>query len=153
MISELLPASVKSEIRNLKSQISMIQMFEQYMIVENDAENIVENGKVTGFQFGARLPYYRGIALSLVEDIVVKIDGEDVPRESIKFSAHNNTYTLPEMETEVDDRWNMGEVAHIVVEKEGGLPKGEHKIFLLLNMRIAYLPFPSIRKSEKTVFI
>ena len=59
----------------------MIQMFEQYMIVENDAENIVENGKVTGFQFGARLPYYRGIALSLVEDIVVKVDGEDVPRE------------------------------------------------------------------------
>ena len=57
------------------------------------------------------------------------------------------------METEVDDRWNMGEVAHIIVEKEGGLSKGEHKVFLLLNMRIAYLPFPSIRKSEKAVFI
>jgi hypothetical protein len=37
------------------------------------------------------LPYYRGIALSLVEDIVVKVDGEDVPRETIKFSAHDNT--------------------------------------------------------------
>lgn len=123
------------------------------MIVESDAKNIVENGKVTGFKFGARLPYYRGIALSLVEDIVVKVDGEDVPRESIRFSAHGNAYTLKEMETETEDRWNMGEVAYITVEKEGGLPKGEHKIFLLLNMRIAYLPFPSIRKSEKTVFI
>ena len=38
----------------------MIQMFEKYMIVENDAANIVENGKITGFKFGARLPYYRG---------------------------------------------------------------------------------------------
>ena len=131
----------------------MIQMFEKYMIVENDVKNIVENGKVSGFEFGARLPYYRGIALSLVEDIVVKLDGEEVPKESIKFSAHNNTYTLAQMETEVDDRWNMGEVAHIIVEKEGGLPKGEHKIFMLLNMRIAYLPFPSIRKSEKPVMI
>jgi hypothetical protein len=131
----------------------MIQMFEKYMIVENDAANIVENGKVTGFKFGARLPYYRGIPLSLVEDIVVKVDGEEAPKGSIKFSAHNNTYTLPQMETEVDDRWNMGEVAHIIVEKEGGLPKGEHKIYLMLNMRIAYLPFPSIRKSEKTVAI
>ena len=131
----------------------MIQMFEKYMIVENDAANIVENGKVTGFQFGARLPYYRGIALSLVEDIMVKLDGEEVPKDSIKFSAHNNTYTLGQMETAVDDRWNMGEVAHIIVEKSGGLSKGEHKIYLLLNMRIAYLPFPSIRKSEKTVVI
>src|SRR5215471_18755025 len=127
----------------------MIQMFEKYMIVENDAANIAENGKITGFKFGARLPYYRGIALSLVEDIVVKVDGEEVPKEAIKFNAHNNTYSPAQMETETEDRWNMGEVAHIIVEKEGGLPKGEHKIYLLLNMRIAYLPFPSIRKSEK----
>ena len=131
----------------------MIQMFEKYMIVENDAENIIENGKITGFKFGARLPYYRGIALSLVEEIVVKVDGEEVPRELIKFSAHENTYTLQEMETETDDRWNMGEVAHIIVQKEGGLSRGEHKIYLMLNMRIAYFPFPSIRKSEKTVSV
>ena len=131
----------------------MIQMFEQYMIVESDVSNIVENGKTTGFKFGARLPYYRGIPLSLVEDIQVKVDGEEVPGESIKFSAHNNTYTLQEMETEIYDRWNMGEVAHIIVEKEGGVQKGEHNIFLLLNMRIAYLPFPSIRKSGKTITV
>ena len=131
----------------------MIQMFEKYMIVENDAENIIENGKVTGFKFGARLPYYRGIALSLVEDIAVKVDGEDVSPASIKFSAHGNTYSLPEMETATEDRWNMGEVADIIVQKEGGLSKGEHKLFMLLNMRIAYLPFPSIRKSEKTIAI
>ena len=131
----------------------MIQMFEKYMIVEKDVENIVENGKVTGFQFGARLPYYRGLALSLVEDIAVSIDGEEVPREAVRFHVHGNTYTLQQMETEVDDRWNMGEVAYIMVTKEGGLPKGEHKVRLMLNMRIAYLPFPSIRKSEKTVTI
>src|SRR5436190_6896591 len=104
----------------------MIQMFEKYMIVENDAENIIENGKVTGFKFGARLPYYRGIALSLVEEIAVKVDGEEIPKESIKFSAHENVYTQKEMETEIDDRWNMGEVAHIIVQKEGGLSKGGH---------------------------
>lgn len=131
----------------------MIQMFEKYMIVEDDVENIVDNGKITGFKFGARLPYYRGIALSLVEDIAVSVDGVDVPKENIRFSAHGNTYSLNEMETATEDRWNMGEVAYIMVQQEGGLPEGEHKIFLLLNMRIAYLPFPSIRKSEKAVTI
>jgi hypothetical protein len=128
-------------------------MFEKYMIVENDAENIIENGKITGFKFGARLPYYRGIALSMLEDIAVSVDGEEVPKENIKLSVHGNTYTLQQLETEGDDRWNMGEVAQVIVSREGGLPKGEHKIFLLVNMRIGYLPFPSIRKSEKTVAI
>jgi hypothetical protein len=128
-------------------------MFEKYMIVENDVENVVEDGKITGFKLGARLPYYRGIPLSLVEDIAVSVDGSEVARENIKFSAHGNTYRLKEMETETEDRWNMGEVAYILIDMEGGLPKGEHKVFLLLNMRIAYLPFPSIRKSEKTVTI
>lgn len=128
----------------------MIQMFEKYMIVDSDVKNIVENGKTTGFQFGARLPYYRSIPLSLLEDLAVSIDGEQVPRDSLQFSVHGNTYTLAQMETEVDDRWNMGEVAYITIPKEGGLPKGEHQVSLLLNMRIAYLPFPSIRKSEKT---
>jgi len=128
-------------------------MFEKYMIVENDAENIVENGKVTGFQFGARLPYYRGVALSLVEDIGVSIDGEEVPKENIKFNVHGNTYALKEMEMEAEDRWNMGEVAYIIISKEGGLPKGEHKIHLMLNIRIAYLPFPAIRHSEKTISV
>lgn len=131
----------------------MIQMFEKYMIVEDDAANIVENGKVTGFQFGARLPYYRGIPLSLVEDIAVSIDGEVVPREQIRFSAHGNTYALEQMGTEVNDRWNMGEIAHIIVNKEGGLSKGEHQVGMMLNMRIAYLPFPSIRQSEKKIVV
>ena len=131
----------------------MIQMYEKYMIVEKDVENIVENGKVTGFRFGARLPYYRGIALSLVEDMSVGIDGEEVPRDDIKFSVHGNTYSLKDMETEIVDRWNMGEVAHIIIPKEGGLKKGEHTIKMMLNMRIAYLPFPSIRQSEKKVII
>ncbi len=139
------------EIPNLKYDNTMIQMFEKYMIVENDAANIVENGKTTGFQFGARLPYYRGIALSLLEDIAVTIDGEAVSKESIQLRVHDNTYTLQELETATEDRWNMGEVASIIVQKEGGLPKGEHTIGLMLNMRIAYLPFPSIRNSEKTI--
>jgi hypothetical protein len=128
-------------------------MLEKYMIVETDKENIIENGKVTGFKFGARLPYYRGLALSLVEDIGVSVDGEEVPKENIRFSVHGNTYTLKEMETEVDDRWNMGEVAYIIVNRDGGLSKGEHKVHLMLNLRIAYLPFPSIRTSVKTIHI
>jgi Domain of unknown function (DUF6379) len=126
-------------------------MFEKYMIVEDDVQNVVENGKITGFQFGARLPYYRGLGLSMVEEIGVKIDAEEIPQSKIKFTVHGNTYSLAQMETEPEDRWEMGEVAYITIPKEGGLTKGEHKINLMLNLRISYMPFPSIRLSEKTI--
>jgi hypothetical protein len=123
------------------------------MILENDVQNIVENGKIIGFQFGARLPYYRGLGLSMVEDIGVKIDGQAVDAERIGFSVHGNTYSLKQMETEANDRWEMGEVGYISVRKDGGLAKGEHQLNLMLNLRISYLPFPAIRVSEKTILI
>jgi hypothetical protein len=128
-------------------------MFEKYMILENDVQNIVENGKITGFQFGARLPYYRGLGLSMVEDIGVKIDGQTIDSERINLSVHGNTYSLQQMETEANDRWEMGEVGHISVREDGGLSKGEHQLNLMLNLRISYLPFPAIRVSEKTILI
>jgi Domain of unknown function (DUF6379) len=126
-------------------------MFEKYMIHENDVQNVVENGKITGFQFGAKLPYYRGLGLSMVEDIQIKINGKSVKPDKISLTVHGNTYTLAELENEAEDRWEMGEVAHITVNKTGGLAKGEHKLNLMLNLRISYLPFPAIRHAEKII--
>jgi hypothetical protein len=126
-------------------------MFEKYMIHENDVKNVVENKKVVGFKFGAKLPYYRGLGLSMVEEIGVRIDGEEIPKSEIKLTVHGNTYTLAELENEAKDRWEMGEVAHITVNKEGGLAKGEHQLNLMLNLRISYLPFPAIRHAEKII--
>ena len=128
-------------------------MFEKYMIVETDVQHVVEAGKPTSLRFGARLPYYRGIALSLLEDIGVTIDGQDVPRADLRFTVHDNTYSLTQMAEETDDRWNMGEVAHISFPTKTALTPGEHTLGLMLNLRIAYLPFPAIRHSEKTITI
>lgn len=128
-------------------------MFEKYMIVETDVENVVEDGKITGFRFGTRLPYYRGLGLSMVEEIIVTLDDEPIPQDQITLTLHGNTYTMAQMEVEPDDRWNMGEVAHITVPKAGGLTAGEHNLGLLFNLRIGYMPFPSIRRAEKIITI
>lgn len=122
------------------------------MIVETDVQHVVEDG-TTRFRFGARLPYYRGIYVSLIDDIGVTIDGKTVHRDDLRLTVHGNTYSLAELEEEADDRWNMGEVAHISFPTSTGLTPGEHRLGLMLNLRIAYMPFPSIRKSEKTITI
>lgn len=126
-------------------------MFDKYMICEEGFQNTIENGVVVGFQFGARLPYYRGLGLSMVEDIGITVDGEAVPREQILFSVRGRTWTLDEMENEIEERWEMGEVATLLVKRPGGLASGEHKLELSEQLRISYLPFSPVTRDAKTL--
>lgn len=129
-------------------------MFEKYMIVEDGVKNLHENGNTTGFQLHARLPYYRGVSLSMVQEIEVSVDGETLPQDRVDITIHGNTYNLQQREDELDDRWEMGEVATLTVHHEGGLSSGAHQLGLKINIRIGYLPFPAIRNAvPKTIVI
>ena len=116
-------------------------MFDKYMICEHDFQNLLEAGKVTGFQFKARLPYYRGLGLSMIEELAVTVDSVKYPRQVIRVTLHGNTYTLDEMEREYEDRWEFGEEGIVTVQKPGGLSSGLHKMEVEAVMRISYLPF------------
>lgn len=124
-------------------------MMDNKMIVEGSLENVAENGKTTGFAFLGRLPYYRGLGLSMVEDIEVSVDGEAMPREAIRFCVRGKTYTLDEMETVYDNRWNFGEKARIIVLKDGGLAHGQHRIGFGTRLRISYLPMVPTTRDAK----
>ncbi len=128
-------------------------MFDKYMICEDTVRNVVKDGRVAGFELGARLPYYRGLGLSMVEDVAVSVDGEKIQRESVRVTLRGRTYTLDEMETEYEDRWEMGEVATVTVLKPGGLNAGPHTIELVERLRVAYLPFPLIGRDLKQVTV
>lgn len=126
-------------------------MFDQHMICENTLTNVLKGGDVVGFSFGARLPYYRGLGLSMIEDVAVTADGESVPRDAISITLRGRTWTLDEMTHEQRDRWNFGEVAIVSVRRAGGLTPGEHKLGLAERLRISYLPFVPTTRSEKTL--
>ena len=124
-------------------------MMDNKMICTDLFENVQENGETVGFAFLGRLPYYRGLGLSMVEDIQVSVDGEKVAREDIRFSVRGKTYTLDQMETVYDDRWNFGEKARITVMRPGGLEPGPHRIEFAVRMRVSYLPFVPTTKDAK----
>ncbi len=126
-------------------------MFDKYIICEDLFKNVTENGKVIGFQFNTRLPYYRGRGISMVENLAVTVDSESFPRDAIQVTLHGNTYTLDQMEKEYDDRWEFGEKGTLTVLKPGGLSKGEHQVALVDQLRISYLPWPLIGKDRKTL--
>jgi len=123
-------------------------MYEKYMIVPEKAK---KSGK--GFEIGARLPYYRGVSLSMVEEIEVSLDGETLPQNAVNITVNDKTYNLEQRENETNDRWEMGDIATLSIETPDDLPEGEHTIGLKINLRIGYMPFPSIRVSEKKIII
>ncbi len=116
-------------------------MFDKYILCEDGFKNVYTGEKETGFQIKCRLPYYRGLGLSMVEDLEIIVDSVKIPREAIRVTLHGNTYTLDEMESEYDDRWEFGEEGTVMVQKPGGLPSGKHKIEVTPHLRISYLPF------------
>ena len=119
-------------------------MMDKLMIVEDSLENVAG-----GFAFLGRLPYYRGLGLSMVEDIQVTVDGETIAREDVRFTVRGKTYSLDQMETVYDDRWNFGEKATITALKAGGLTPGKHKLEFAVRNRISYLPFVPTTKCVK----
>lgn len=128
-------------------------MFDKYMICERTVRNVSRDGRIEGFEFGARLPYYRGLGLSMVEDVAVTIDGERIARDQVRLTVGAKTYTLDELEQEFEVVWEMGDVATVTVLKQGGLAPGDHQLELAEHLRISYMPFPITGKDTKTIRI
>jgi hypothetical protein len=128
-------------------------MFDKYLIGEKSVRNAGPATAPTGFAFDARLGYYRGIGLSMIEDLAVTVDGTAASRDAVRFHAGSKVLTLDEMETAYDLRWHFGEWATISVLRPGGLAPGEHRLGLTERLRVSYLPFPSIVSDEKTVML
>jgi hypothetical protein len=116
-------------------------MMDQHMLCDDGFENVVDNGAPTGFALQARLPYYRGLGLSMVEDIAISVDGESVPREAVRLSLRGRSWSLDELEQCFDEKWNFGEKARVEVAYPGGLSAGAHQVDLAIRYRVSYLPF------------
>ncbi|NWK98711.1 hypothetical protein DM806_24215 [Sphingobium lactosutens] len=126
-------------------------MFDKYLIDADSVQNIGPLDALTGFSFLSKLGYYRGLGLSMIEELVVSIDGEALPREAVRFDEGKGPLTLDEMETAYDRRWPFGAAATIFVSLPGGFPGGSHELALSQKLRISYLPFPSFNHDKKRI--
>lgn len=126
-------------------------MFDKYIIDPASLHNTGPADAPTGFSFVSKLGYYRGLGLSMIEDLQVLIDGEPVARDAVRFDEGPGPLSLAEMETAFDRRWAFGAPATIHVALPGGFPKGEHRLGLQQRLRISYMPFPSFNNDEKLI--
>jgi len=126
-------------------------MYDQFMIVGEAFKNVVEDGRVVGFQIGVRLPYYRGIVLSLIGDTDLFVDGERMPRETMTVTVDGKTYPLSQLENEPDAKWEFGDVGILTVRMPGGLAAGDHTLQLKMHLKISYVPVGFSGSDTKTL--
>jgi hypothetical protein len=102
--------------------------------------NVIEDGKVIGFQLKVRNPYYRGVYLSQVQAGYATVDGEDIGRDDIIWQIAGATYTWQEMLVSRNVHWNVVQLATIIVKKPGGLKQGYHDLRYSFTSTKSYMP-------------
>lgn len=129
-------------------------MFDNNVFIDNTCVNVEQGGKTAGYEMQTNITYYRGIPMSMIEYVKVAEDGVEADSETIRISVDKNDWlTLKEAETVTSYKWEYGEPLYVRVQKEGGLPKGTHKIRLTVATRTAYIPVPLEGIKEREVVI
>ena len=116
-------------------------MFDNNVFIEGSCKNTVIDGKTVGYELQTYITYYRGIPLSMVNDIMCSVDDGEY------------WFTLDEMTTVVGHKWEYGEPMTVRVKKENGLSTGTHQVELTVIVRTAYIPVPLEGVKERMVEI
>ena len=113
---------------------------ERQVIQSVGFRNTVEDGKVTGFQFKVRLPYYRGIFLSQLRPGTLTVDGETFSKDEVIWNFDGEDFTWEEMTTNYKTHWAVTKPATLKVKKEGGLAQGYHDLTYGFCFTSSYMP-------------
>jgi len=126
-------------------------MFDRFIIHDKGFRNFYEKGKPMGFRINARINYYRGIPLSMVDDVQVTVDGEKFTTDDMTFIINGIRYSFSEMNEISNINWFFGDDMTIEIHKEGGLRPGKKTVEMCLTPRNSYFgKFPAYAKRIMT---
>jgi len=113
-------------------------MYDNFIVCE-ESFRTRDDGRPGGV-VEVRMPYYRGLTLSMVEAVDLVLDGTPIPPDRTTFTVHGNTYTFDQLPGTTDDRWEMGERAQLAFETDEPLTPGEHEVTVAVRLRVSYMP-------------
>ncbi|HWI30744.1 MAG TPA: DUF6379 domain-containing protein [Microbacterium sp.] len=121
---------------------------EGFLVVPDSAA--VEGGTLT---YRVRLPWYRSLPLSAVEDIAVAVDGADVPADRIRIRVNGGEYKTKDLHERWEDIWFIQDEATIVVP-DPGTDAPERSVMTRIALRSPYIMIgpdtPLVTHSTKT---
>jgi hypothetical protein len=91
-----------------------------------------------GLALSVRLPWYRSLPLSCVEEIEVVLDGEPIPAENLRLVVGGRERRLDELQARHDEEWFVRDPASILVPRP--VRAGEaHDVRVAIRCRIPYI--------------
>jgi len=126
-------------------------MFHKYLIMTRGFKNLIQNGQTSGFQINIRIANYRGVALSLIGNVNLIVDGEEFPFEKIIFKYGRQLFTSNELKKASDVHWFFGDPLTLIINKTGGLKTGMHNIELTELIMTYYNELPVTAKKSMSL--
>ena len=126
-------------------------MFDHYIICDDSLR--ADDTEAATYTVDVRMPYYRGLGLSMVEGVDLTVDGVAVPVVATSFTVHGNTYAMSDLPGVLDDRWEMGEPARVGFTLDEPLSPGDHQVGAAVRLRISYMPVPGGGRDTKTLVL
>ena len=133
-------------------------MFDKYLICTDGLRNVIsETGTIEGFEMKIRIPYYRGVPLSVVDEIKINVGGgvggepETYYNDDIRFTVASGSFMMSEMSTVATKRWNLDEDATLKIYKPGGLVYFDQDIELWITIRAPYGKFQGHDRKRLTM--
>lgn len=126
-------------------------MFDKYIVCEDSLRTTDAARRAGGVEI--RMPYYRGLGLSMVEGIDLEIDGVRIPAERTTFTVRGSSYAMTDLPGVLDDRWEMGERAEVAFQTDQPLEPGPHRVTANVRLRVSYMPVPAGGRDTKTLLL
>ena len=100
--------------------------------------------KVEGITFNLYQPWYKSCPVGMIHDIVVILDGKNIPREDIQLILKGGQRVmLFNARTIQDIWWNIVDPITVFIPLPEDLPPGDHELEVTLAEEIsAYYEFP-----------
>lgn len=114
--------------------------FENRVLREDGFYPILINGKSVGFNLDLRINYYRGLPVSSVEEIRLKIDGNEISQEKILVSINEKLFSVKQLKELYAEYWGIKTPMHLLIN-DYQIEAGTHEVAVTVYHRSPYMKF------------
>lgn len=97
-------------------------------------------GTRAGFSLDIRVPWYRSLPVSTVSIAELKVDGQAIPADDIRFEVNGKTWGLEELRSHPEEWWFVLDSAFLHVGGKKLEPGSEHKVSVTVGIKPPYIP-------------
>jgi hypothetical protein len=87
-----------------------------------------------------QLPWYRSLWLSAVDDVVASVNGDEVPKESLRFELQGKSYSVAELPEQWETLWFVADKPEVIIPLDRIPDAGEElDVEVILTLRLLYM--------------